>query len=150
MCNFIIRKAEKEDAASLLKLIKELARYEKAEDQVTNTVTDIERDGFGNNPIFETLLLEKDRQILGMSLYYIRYSTWRGKILYLEDIIVTETARGKGYGKALMDATFTVAKQQACKGLRWQVLEWNTPAIAFYKQYGATMDGEWLNVDVLL
>ena len=104
------------------------------------------QDGFGENPAYGVLVAEDEAgTVVGMSLYYVRYSTWKGRRLYLEDLIVRENQRGKGLGKALLDATVDVARQSGCTGLMWQVLEWNTPAIEFYKAYGARLDGEWVN-----
>lgn len=141
-----IRKAEMRDAPALLTLIRELAHYEKAPEEVTNTVEAIERDGFGTNPAFECLLAEVDGEVAGISLWYIRYSTWKGKMLYLEDIIVTERHRGKGIGKLLLAETRKIAEDAGMAGMTWQVLDWNEPAIAFYKQYPVTLDEEWINV----
>jgi len=126
-------------------LITELAIFEKAADQVTNTVEQLTADGFGEHPLFETILAEDDGIIVGMSLYYFRYSTWRGKRLYLEDLIVKEAHRGKGTGRLLFEATIDKAKEQSCTGMMWQVLDWNEPAIEFYKNYASDIDGEWIN-----
>lgn len=141
----VIRQGRKEDIPSTLELIKELARYERAPDQVITTVEQMERDGFGPNPIFGFFVAEENGTIIGISLYYWRYSTWKGKRLYLEDIIVTEKERGKGAGKLLFDRTMKLAVDEGCTGMMWQVLEWNEPAINFYKKYGAKLDDEWTN-----
>lgn len=140
-----IRKGEKKDLPRLLELIQELAIYEKAEGQVTNTVRAMERDGFGKYPIYEFLVAEDEMEIIGTSIYYYRYSTWKGKRLYLEDLIVTESKRGVGIGKKLFERTMEIGKQAGCTGMMWQVLEWNRPAINFYKKYGALFDDEWTN-----
>jgi GNAT superfamily N-acetyltransferase len=140
-----IRKGKKEDLPRVLELIKELALYEKALDQVSNTVAQMEKDGFGENPIFGFFVAEQGEKIVGLSLYYFRYSTWRGKRLYLEDIIVTEKARGTGLGKLLFEETMHVSVEEGCTGMMWQVLDWNEPAINFYKKYKARIDDDWLN-----
>jgi len=140
-----IRLGRKEDLPRTLELIRELAAYEKAPNEVTNTVEQMEKDGFGSSPIFGFFVAEVDHAIIGISLYYWRYSTWKGKRLYLEDIIVTEKQRGKGAGKLLFDRTMQHALDEGCSGMMWQVLEWNEPAINFYKKYGAKLDDEWTN-----
>lgn len=140
-----IRKGEKKDIQSVMALVKELAIYEKAENEVTNTIELMEKDGFGENPIFEFIVAETENQIVGMSLYYYRYSTWKGKRLYLEDYIVTESFRGTGIGKLLFDETIEIAKNTNCTGMMWQVLDWNEPAINFYKKYETRFDSEWYN-----
>lgn len=142
----LIRKARREDAPRILELIKELAQYEKAPQEVTNTVEQILEDGFGENPAFTCGLAEYDGQIAGLYLWYTRYSTWKGKGVYLEDIIVSEAFRGKGLGRALLNAC--IADAQACNAafITWQVLDWNTPAIEFYKSFGASFDETWINV----
>jgi len=141
-----IRVGKKEDLAAMLDLIKELALYEKAPNEVTNTVERMEEDGFGEHPIFGSFVAENnDGDIVGISIYYYRYSTWKGKRLYLEDIVVTEKQRGNGIGKLLFDATAKKAKDEKCSGMVWQVLDWNTPAINFYKKYEADFEDEWVN-----
>ena len=140
-----IRQARKNDLPSVLALIKELAAYENAPHEVTNTVTLMERDGFGPNPIYGLFVAENEKGIVGISIYYYRYSTWKGKRLYLEDIVVTEAERGKNIGKQLFETTMQKALDENCTGMMWQVLDWNEPAINFYKKYGAKMDDEWTN-----
>ena len=143
-----IRKGIKEDLPQVLDLINELAEYEKALDQVINTVELMERDGFGSHPLFGFFVAE-EKDIVGISLYYYRYSTWKGKRLYLEDIIVTESERVKGIGKHLFDATIEYGKANNCTGMVWQVLDWNEPAINFYqKYYQADLDDEWINCSI--
>jgi len=145
MNNIKIRSGLKRDLPHVLELINELASFEKASDQVSNTVEKMEQDGFGINPIYGFFVAEMNERIVGLSLYYYRYSTWKGKRLYLEDIIVTEEERGKGLGKLLFERTMKFALEQNCTGMMWQVLDWNKPAIEFYKRYEAKLDGEWIN-----
>jgi GNAT superfamily N-acetyltransferase len=146
MSSITIRTGTKPDLPRVLELIKELAVYERAPHEVTNTVERMEQDGFGANPIYGLFVAENERGIVGISIYYWRYSTWKGKRLYLEDIIVTEKERGSGIGKLLFDRTMQHAVDENCTGMLWQVLEWNDPAINFYKKYyNAKLDGEWIN-----
>jgi GNAT superfamily N-acetyltransferase len=140
-----IRKGTKADLPRTLELIKELAEYEKAPQEVSNTLAMMEEDGFGQNPIFGFFVAENMRGIVGISVYYYRYSTWKGKRLYLEDIIVTEKERGSGLGKLLFDRTMQQCLDDGCTGMMWQVLDWNEPAINFYKKYNAKMEYEWVN-----
>ena len=141
-----IRVGTKQDLPRVLELVKELALYERAPHEVTNTVERMEQDGFGPNPIYGLFVAENARGIVGISIYYWRYSTWKGKRLYLEDIIVTEKERGSGIGKLLFDKTMQHALDENCAGMIWQVLDWNEPAINFYKKYyNANLDGEWIN-----
>ena len=144
-----IRQGTKQDLPQVLALIQELADYEKAAHEVTNTLAMMEEDGFGENPIFDFIVAEEGDKIVGISLYYFRYSTWKGKCLYLEDLIVTERLRGKGIGKLLFDETVRFAKKTNCKVMTWQVLDWNEPAINFYKKYDSIFDGEWVNCKLL-
>jgi GNAT superfamily N-acetyltransferase len=145
MSQITLRAGNRRDLPEVLTLIKELALYEKALDQVSNTVSQMEKDGFGDNPVYGFFVAEMNGRIVGLSLYYYRYSTWKGKRLYLEDIIVTESERGRGLGKLLFERTMKFSLEQSCTGMMWQVLEWNTPAINFYKKYKAKLDPEWLN-----
>ena len=105
----------------------------------------MEEDGFGEKPVFEFFVAEEDGEVVGTAIFYYRYSTWKGKAIYLEDLVVKEAKRGKGYGKLLLDAIVDKAKKENCKQVRWQVLDWNEPAIGFYKSLGATIDEEWFN-----
>ncbi len=140
-----IRRAVKKDCTRLLELVKELAVYEKAPDEVTVSLAHFEESGFGNNPVWWAFVVETEDGIQGFALYYIRYSTWKGQAMYLEDIIVTEAARGKGIGKILFDRLIVEAKEKGFNRIIWQVLEWNEPALNFYKKYNAEFDSEWLN-----
>src|SRR5690606_29061798 len=123
MTDITIRAGRKEDLPRVLELIKELAEYERAPHEVTNTVARLEEDGFGSHPVYGFFVAEKENNIIGLSLYYWRYSTWKGKRLYLEDIIVTESQRGQGTGKALFDRTMEKALEEKCTGMMWQVLD---------------------------
>jgi ribosomal protein S18 acetylase RimI-like enzyme len=149
-----IRKAEKGDCPQLLELIKELALYEKAPDEVTVTLQHFEESGFGTKPVWWALVAASreangtGERLLGFAMYYIRYSTWKGQRMYLEDLVVTEQARGKGIGKLLLDALIVEAKEKGFNGIVWQVLEWNEPAINFYKKYNANFDAEWINCSI--
>lgn len=143
--NILLRKATAEDCPRLLELIRELAHYEKALPEVTVTLEEFVNAGFGSNPVWKSFVAVDGELIVGMALYYIRYSTWKGSRLYLEDFLVTEEHRGKGIGKLLFDRIIQEAKEKNFNGMNWQVLDWNEPAINFYNKYGADYDGEWLN-----
>ena len=143
-----IRRAEKKDCVRLLELITELAVYEKAPDEVTVTLAHFEESGFGPNPVWWGFVAEVNGHVEGFALYYIRYSTWKGQRMYLEDILVTEKMRGNQLGKKLFDRLMIEAKEKNLAGIVWQVLEWNEPAINFYKKYKANFDGEWINCSI--
>ena len=140
-----LRKAVKTDIPQILDLIRELALYERAPHEVTITPADLERDGFSENPIFHVILAHLGDQLAGMAFYYYSYSTWKGKCLYLEDIIVKEHLRGRRIGKLLFEAVIAKAKESGAKRMHWQVLDWNEPAINFYKKYNAVLDNTWVN-----
>ncbi|MBC6400464.1 MAG: GNAT family N-acetyltransferase [Ekhidna sp.] len=143
-----VREGKKKDLTSVFSLVRELAIYENGLDQVSNTVERMELDGFGDNPIFGLLVAEEEGQIIGSSIYYYRYSTWKGKRMYLEDLIVTESKRGLGVGKLLFEATLALGRKTDCSGMMWQVLDWNEPAINFYKKYNTNFDEEWVNCNI--
>jgi L-amino acid N-acyltransferase YncA len=143
--NIRIRKAVKEDCPRILELVKELAVYERAPKEVTVTLEHFEESGFGSRPVWWAIVAEADGVIQGFCLYYIRFSTWKGQRMYLEDFIVTEEMRGKGVGKLLFDQLIKEAQKEGFKGIQWQVLEWNEPAINFYKKYEAAFDTGWIN-----
>ena len=143
-----IRRAIKEDCPRLLELITELAIYEKAPDDVTVTLEHFTESGFGETKVWWSFVAEMDGVIQGFALYYIRYSTWKGQAMYLEDIIVTEAMRGNKIGKLLFDQLIEEAKEKKFNRIIWQVLKWNEPAINFYKKYNAEFDGEWFNCSI--
>ena len=139
----IIRKATKNDMPSVLELIQELATFEKEPDAVLVTVDNLIRDGFSENPLFQCFVAEVDGEIIGMALYYYRYSTWKGKTIHLEDLIVKENKRGTGAGFALYKEIIKQGKSENVRRIEWNVLDWNTPAIDFYEKSGAKVLGDW-------
>ena len=140
-----IRKGERSDAPDIFNLIKELADYEKSSDKVLISLQDLKRDGFNKNPLFWTILAESKSEIVGMAFYYIRYSTWNGKVLYLEDFFVKKSFRNQGIGTMLFEECVRETKKINANGLAWQVLNWNQPAINFYKKYNAELKANWMN-----
>ncbi|MCO5241760.1 MAG: GNAT family N-acetyltransferase [Chitinophagaceae bacterium] len=152
--NITIRPAAKEDCARIMELVHELAEFEKAPQEVTVSFDHFVESGFGKNPVWWAFVAEVSpgqsgtREIVAFALYYIRYSTWKGQRMYLEDIIVTKAWRGRGIGGLLMDHVLEEAKAKQFTGVMWQVLDWNAPAIAFYKKYNATFDAGWINCNV--
>lgn len=144
---FVLRPGREADLPQVLALIQELAEYERAPDAVTNTLDMMRRDGFGPEPIFRFFVLEDPAtpRLVGLALYYTAYSTWKGRMLYLEDLVVTEAARRGGYGRRLFDAVVAEAQRTGAQRMKWQVLDWNEPAIQFYKKLGANLENEWLN-----
>lgn len=146
MANVTIRRAVKQDCSRLMELIHELAVFEKAPQEMTVTLDHFEESGFGENPVWWAFVAEVDGTVEGFALYYIRYSTWKGQRMYLEDILVSEEVRGKGIGTLLFDRCMEEAKEKNLNGIVWQVLDWNEPAINFYKKNeGVNFDGSWLN-----
>lgn len=154
--NIIIRKALKEDCKQIMKLVHELANYEKLKGEVTVDFDHFVESGFGQNPVWWAIVAESPSlagenrgEVIGFALYYIRYSTWKGQRMYLEDLLVTEKMRGKGIGKLLFDKLIEEAKEKNYSGIAWQVLDWNEPAINFYKKLGdVNIDGGWLNASL--
>ena len=146
--NISIRKSVREDCTRILELVRELAEYERAPLEVTVSPDHFEDSGFGPKPVWWAFVAEVDGRVEGFALYYIRFSTWKGQRMYLEDLLVTEKLRGKGIGKMLFDALISEARATNMHGIQWQVLEWNEPAIDFYKKYDAAFDGEWLNCGI--
>lgn len=140
-----IRKGNKEDIPELLRLIKALALYERAPEQVINTEEQLLKDGFGEKDYYQFYMSEYEGQCVGFALYYYRYSTWRGRVLYLEDLFVEEAYRGKNIGFQLLKKIVETAQNEGCKQVTWQVLDWNKIAIDFYKSLGADFDKSWVN-----
>jgi len=144
--DIVVRRATKTDCSRMLELIQELAEYERAPEQVTVSPEHFIQSGFGETPVWWAFVAETEGQIIGFALYYIRYSTWKGQRMYLEDIIVTEKMRGKGAGNLLMQQLIQEASDKGFNGISWQVLDWNEPAINFYKKFeGVKTDDEWIN-----
>lgn len=146
--NIHIRKAQVEDCEAMMELVRELALFEKAPHEVTVSIEEFKTSGFGTSPVWEAFVAEVDNQLIGISLYYIRYSTWKGRRLYLEDLIVHAPFRGSGVGKLLIERTIAHAKEMKYSGMMWQVLDWNEPAIKFYTKYNADFDAGWVNVNL--
>lgn len=144
--DFHVRKASQEDMPSVLSLIQQLAVYEREPDAVEVTVEDLERDGFGENPLFNCFVAETEGKIIGMALFYFRYSTWKGKTVHLEDLMVNEAYRGHGIGFQLYKKVMEFAAENNLKRVEWVVLDWNAQAINFYKNTGATIFSEWNTV----
>jgi GNAT superfamily N-acetyltransferase len=148
MENIVIRRAIAEDCPRLLELVHELALFEKAPQEVTVSLEHFTESGFGLNPVWCAFVATVDGRIEGFALYYIRYSTWKGQRLYLEDLIVTQEMRGKGLGKRLFDRLIDEMREKKFSGMVWQVLDWNEPAINFYKKYGSKFDAGWVNCSI--
>lgn len=143
-----VRAAKKADCEAMLELVRELAVYERAPDEVTVSMEHFIESGFGDKPVWWAYVAEAEEKVIGFALYYVRYSTWKGQRMYLEDILVTEAWRRRGVGRQLMDKLVAVAKEKGFTGIAWQVLDWNEPAIDFYKTYNAKFDPEWVNVSI--
>ncbi len=144
----LIRNARKEDMSSVLQLIVELAVFEKEPDAVEITIETLVEAGFGDDKQFDCFVAEIDGEIVGMALVYFRFSTWKGRTVHLEDLVVKEKMRGKGVGKALYREVMEYAVKQGVKRVNWVVLDWNTPAIDFYEQTGATILSNWWQVEM--
>jgi Sortase and related acyltransferases len=145
MVEIIIREARKEDCPRLLELVKGLALYERAPEEVTISLSHFEESGFGNNPVWWAFVAESEGIILGFALYYIRFSTWKGQRMYLEDIYVEPEKRGMGIGGKLFEELIREGKRKNFTGMMWQALQWNEPALNFYRKYNARFDNEWVN-----
>ena len=143
--NAQLRTAIQEDCPRLLELIKELALYEKAPEEVTVTLEEFVEAGFGKQPVWKAIVALDQDLIIGFALFYTRYSTWKGRRLYLEDFIITESYRGRGIGKLLFDSVILEAQENNYNGMSWQVLDWNEPALNFYNKYNAQTESGWLN-----
>jgi len=143
-----IRRAVKDDCPRLLELVQELATYERAPGEVTVTLEHFNESGFGKQPVWWAFVAEVNERVVGFALYYIRYSTWKGQAMYLEDILITNEMRGKGIGKLLFDRLVEEARDKKFNRIIWQVLDWNEPAINFYKKYNADFDAGWLNCSI--
>tara|TARA_B100001989_G_scaffold107226_1_gene75186 strand:+ start:923 stop:1408 length:486 start_codon:yes stop_codon:yes gene_type:complete len=146
--NALIRKAEKKDSLAILNLIKELALFEKEPESVKLKLSDIENDGFGTKPLFECIVAEINKRIIGMAIYYPRYSTWNGPTIHLEDLVVSEQYKGKGIGTQLYSNFIKMAFNSGVKRVEWNVLDWNSPAINFYKKSGAKVLDDWRSVQM--
>ncbi len=146
--NEVIRRAYRTDLPAIHQLVRELAIYERAEEEFVATLEDYRRDF--EESIFDALVAEVDDQVVGMVLYYMTYSTWKGRMLYLEDFVVREAHRGQGLGQRLFDAVVKEARNRECRLIKWQVLDWNKPALAFYERNGATIEKDWWNGKLFL
>jgi len=145
MEGIVVRPARKTDCSRSMDLVHGLALYEHAPEQVTVSLAHFEESGFGNNPVWWAYVAEIDGRIVGFALWYIRYSTWKGQRMYLEDLYVEPEMRGKGIGALLFERLIKEAKLKEFSGLNWQALDWNEPALNFYRKYKANFDGEWIN-----
>ena len=143
-----IRRVVKEDCPRLLELVQELATYERSPNEVTVTLEHFVESGFGEKPVWWAFVAETEEKIVGFALYYVRYSTWKGRAMYLEDILITNEMRGKGIGKLLFDRLIEEAREKKFNRIIWQVLDWNEAAINFYKKYNADIDVGWLNCSI--
>jgi len=143
-----LRVAQKEDCPRLIELVNELAVFEKLPEEVTVSLQEFEDAGFGNNPVWKAFVATDNDVIIGFALYYVRFSTWKGRRVYLEDFLVTEQYRGKGVGKLLFEQIIKETKDLGYSGMVWQVLDWNEPAIKFYNKYEATIEAGWLNASL--
>jgi GNAT superfamily N-acetyltransferase len=141
----IIRNAKESDMDPVMQLIHQLALYEKAPDEVITSKDDLIKDGFGPNSVFDCIVAEENDEVIGFALFYEGYSTWKGRTLYLEDFLVSEQHRKKGIGEKLFNRVVEIAKERNVKRMDWQVLDWNKPAIDFYKKHNSEIEEGWLN-----
>ena len=141
----IYREGSKKDLEAVFELIKELAKFENAESKLTNKLDQMIEDGFNDEPLYKILIAEKNNNVIAILIYYFKYSTWKGKVFYVEDFIVKEGYRGKGIGKNLLNYAKKIAKKQNCRGISLQVLDWNINAIDFYKKNNFSLDNQWIN-----
>ena len=148
MNNILIRKAEINDMVSVLSLIRELAKFEREPKSVSINVDDLINDGFCDNPKFRCLVAEKNKKVVGMALFYGRYSTWKGKTLHLEDLIVKQKFRGQGIGKELYKKFIEIAHEEGVRRAEWVALDWNINAIKFYKNSGAKVLSDWKTIQI--
>jgi GNAT superfamily N-acetyltransferase len=148
MMHYTIRRAVKEDCPRLLELIRELAAFVNSPEAVTVSEAHFAESGFGDQPVWWAFVAESEGIVVGFAVYYIRYSTWKGQQLYLEDLLVTREARRHGIGKALLARLIAEAEARKASGVTWQVLDWNQPAIDFYTKLGADMSSGWINCSV--
>lgn len=140
-----VEPAKKEDVSFILEMIQDLASFENAPDAVRISEQQLLEDGFGHHPLYQCLIIKSEKTKIGFCLYYFRYSTWKGKSLYLEDLYIKPKFRGHGIGKSMMKYLAKIALDEKCGRFEWQVLDWNEPAINLYKSLGAELDGEWIN-----
>lgn len=149
MENLLVRKARSEDVVEIHRLIKELAIFEKEPEAVKISVEELRDDGFGNKPSYSCIVADYNGSIVGFALYYIRYSTWNGKTVYLEDFLVDQNYRSKGIGEQLFEEMINISKKLNVRQMTWQVLDWNEGAIRFYERYNAEIEEQWLNARIL-
>ncbi|WP_129713894.1 GNAT family N-acetyltransferase [Pedobacter sp. SYP-B3415] len=140
-----IRKAVAGDCVRMMELVNELALYEKAPEEVTVSMEEFIDAGFGEKPVWEAFVAEEQGIVIGLAIFYTRYSTWKGRRLYLEDFLVTDASRGRGVGTLLFERVMKEAADRNYNGMTWQVLDWNEPALNFYRKYAATIESGWLN-----
>ena len=148
--NIVIRRAVKEDCERLMELVNELAVYEKAPEEVTVSLSHFIESGFGEHPVWWAFVAEIDGKVQGFALYYIRFSTWKGQRMYLEDLLVSEKLRGNKIGKLLFDRLIEECKERKFSAMVWQVLDWNEPAVNFYKKYDTVFEPEWVNCSLTI
>jgi len=150
MGNVNIRKGEKRDMKAVMELIQELADYEKAPDEVVINSDVLEKEAFGNDKIIDTLVAEIDGTVVGAMIYYDIFSTWKGRSMYLEDFVINSNYRRMGIGEKLFDRLIAEAKKRGSAKIKWQVIDWNEPAIKFYEKLNASLDGVWIDCTLTL